>query len=110
MKTILQNRWITLSDGSGMGDTLIVFKTNAPVEELKNLEKISNDLYKNGGSYEDIPIWAEVLTKKGYIFEYIDEHQHITAFETSTEWLEKKYPQILEHYIIENQPELLKDL
>ena len=33
-------RLITLSDGTGMGDELIIFKTNAPVEELKKLEKI----------------------------------------------------------------------
>ena len=32
-------RLITLSDGTGMGDELIIFKTNAPVEELKKLEK-----------------------------------------------------------------------
>ena len=33
-------RLITLSDGTGMGDELIIFRTNAPVEELKKLENV----------------------------------------------------------------------
>ena len=89
-------RYITLMDGVGMGDMVIVFKTNAPIDELKTLEKISND--------GDVPIWGKVLTDKGYVFEYIDSHQHITPYGTSKEWLEEKYPQITEHYCIDNQP------
>ena len=99
-------RLITLADGTTMGDMMIVFRTNAPVDELKELEKVSNDVYLNSGGEEDVPIWAEVLKNKGYVFDYVDEHQHITAFETSSEWLEKEYPRIAEHYCIENQPEM----
>ena len=102
-----KQRLITLTDGTDMGGMEIVFKTNAPIEELKELEKKSNDIYINGGDEEDIPIWAKVLTDKGFTFEYVDAHQHITAFGTSTEWLNKKYPQITEHYCIDNQPTLL---
>ena len=100
------DRLIALADGSTMGDMMIVFATNAPIEELKELEKISNDIYINGGDQEDVPIWAEVLKNKGYVFDYVDEHQHITALGISSEWLEKDYPQITEHYCIENQPEM----
>lgn len=99
-------RLITLMDGTGMGDQLIVFKTNAPVEELKELECISCQVYLDGKDSEDVPIWTNVLTEKGYIFEYVDEHQHITAYGSSTDWLDDKYPEIDEHYIIENQPKL----
>lgn len=43
-------RLITLSDGTGMGDELIVFKTNAPEEELKKLENMSCEVYQKGGN------------------------------------------------------------
>lgn len=71
---------------------------------LKELEKISNDIYINGGEEEDVPIWKNVLEKKGYAFDYVDEHENVTAFGTSSDWLKKEYPQITEHYCIENQP------
>lgn len=106
-KTVIteeNKRLITLSDGSGMGDMVIVFETNAPVEELKELERISCEVYINGGEDEDVPIWADILTQKGYIFDYVAEHQHITPRGDSETWLENKYPQITEHYEIENQP------
>jgi len=99
-------RLITLTDGTDMGGIMIVFKTNAPTEELEALEKISNDVYLNGGDEEEVPIWKNVLEAKGYVFEYVDEHPNINAFDTSDGWLEKKYPQISEKYVIENQPEL----
>ncbi len=100
------NRLITLSDGTGMGDSVYVFKTNAPIEELKALEEESNNIYLKGGSSEDIPIWATVLEKKGYIFEYEDECQHITPHGTSESWLADKYDNITEHYQIDNQPNM----
>ena len=99
-----KQRLITLTDGTDMGGVIIVFLTNAPIEELKELEKISNDIYINGEDEEDIPIWANVLTDKGFTFDYVDDHQHVTAFGTSTEWLNEKYPQITEHYCIDKQP------
>lgn len=98
------DRLITLTNGTDMGGTIIVFKTNAPVEELKELEKISNDIYINGGDDEDVPIWSNVLTDKGFSFDYVDDYQHVTTFGTSTEWLKNRYPQITEHYYIDNQP------
>jgi hypothetical protein len=87
-----------------MGNMEIVFKTNAPSEELKELERISNGIYINGGEAEDVPLWGKVLTDKGYVFDYVDSHQHITPYGTSEEWLEDKYSSITEHYVIENQP------
>lgn len=94
-------RYITLSEGTGMGDSIHVFETNAPVEELKALEKISNEVYINGGSEEDVPIWAYELASK-YIFKYIDSCRHITPYGTSSDWLEEKYAQITEHYEIQS--------
>ena len=99
-----KQRLITLTDGTDMGGMVIIFKTNAPIEELKELEKISNDIYINGGDEEDVPIWKNVLEEKGYAFDYVDEHEHVTAFGTSSDWLKEEYPQITEHYCIENQP------
>lgn len=99
-----KQRLISLTDGTDMGGMVIVFKTNAPSEELKELEKISNDIYINGGEEEDVPIWKNVLEEKGYVFDYVDEHEHVTAFRTSSDWLEEEYPQIAEHYCIDNQP------
>lgn len=98
----INQRLITLTDGTGMGDTIIVFSTNAPTEELKALERISNDIYNNSEDIGDVPIWADVLTAKGYVFEFIDECQHVTPFGNSSDWLEEKYSNIKEHYIIKN--------
>lgn len=99
-------RLITLSDGTGMGDILIIFSTNAPSDLLRNLEKESCNIYINGGGYDDVPIWGEVLSNKGYTFEYVDSHPHITPYGTSTDWLENHElgSKIREHYVIENQP------
>ena len=96
-------RLITLTDGTTMDDLIIVFKTNAPIERLKELEKQSCRIYIDGGDEDDVPIWANVLSDEGYIFEYVDEHRHVTPFRTSCEWLNDKYSQITEHYCIENQ-------
>ena len=73
-------RQIILCNGTGMGDEMIVFKTNAPIERLKELEKQSCQVYINGGSYDDIPIWADVLIGEGYVFEYVDDRLIITPF------------------------------
>lgn len=43
------SRYITLSDGTGMGGELIIFKTNAPIDVLKELENKCCELKKNGG-------------------------------------------------------------
>lgn len=100
-------RLIALADGTSMGDMIIVFKTNAPVERLKELEKQSCQIYIDGGDDENIPIWANVLSSEGYVFEYVDEHLHVTPYRSSSEWLEDEYHQITEHYLIENQPHLV---
>lgn len=97
-------RLITLTDGTDMGGMVIVFKTNAPSEELKELEKISNDIYINGGEAKDVPLWKNVLEEKGYVFDCVGYHRHITPYGTSEEWLEDKYSSVTEHYVIENQP------
>jgi len=101
-----KQRFITLTDGTDMGGKVIVFKTNAPVDTLKELEKISNDVYINGGYEEDVPIWADVLANNGYVFDYVDEYDHVSPFGTSSEWLEEEYPQITECYTIDNQPKI----
>ena len=100
----MEQRLIALTDGTDMGGMVIVFETNAPINELKELEKISNDIYINGGEEEDVPLWKNILEAKGYIFDCVGYHRHITRYGTSKEWLEEKYPQITEHYLIDNQP------
>jgi hypothetical protein len=97
-------RMVSLSDGTGMGDMCYIFKTNAPVERLKELEKVSCDAYLHGNGYEDVPLWFEVLEKEGYVFNCIDECQHVGPYMSSTTWLETKYKKVKEHYVIENQP------
>ena len=99
-------RYITLSDGTSMGGELIIFKTNAPMELLKELETISCKAYEDKKE-EDVPIWANVVQEKGFEFEYIASHQHITPFQSSSEWIEN-HPigaKINEHYVIDDQPE-----
>lgn len=100
-------RLITLTDGTGMGDALIIFKTNAPPDVLRSLEIVSCSVYLNGGSYDDVPIWSDELAKKGYVFEYVDSCTHVTPYGTSSDWLEnhKIGSKINEHYVIENQPD-----
>lgn len=94
-------RFITLTDGLGMADSLYIFNTNAPKLVLENLEKYSNFVASNTDCYEDIPIWCEELESKGYIFDYVDEHRHITPYGDSTTWLAENYGYINEHYTIE---------
>lgn len=96
--TVQKERLVTLSDGTCMNDILYVIYTDAPVLVLKD----------ENGAEDEVPIWKDVIEGKEYKFEYIDEQQHITAFNSSRSWLEEKYPQIAEHYIIENQPSLKK--
>lgn len=103
--SVKSERMVTLAEGTEKGDSVYVFLTDAPEEELQIIEKISCDIYKSGGSYEDVPIWKDVLEKRGYSFEYVDEYPHISIFSTSEEWLENAYPSIAEHYVIENQPQ-----
>ena len=104
VKTMAETRLISLSDGTCMGNTLFIFKTNAPAERLRDLEKQCCQIYVNGEDEEDVPIWSCVLQEEGYVFSYVDEHGHVTAYGTSDEWIREKYPQIAEHYEIENQP------
>lgn len=98
-------RYITLSDGTGMGGELIIFKTDAPVELLKQLEALSCEAVK---ADEDVPIWKEVVTNRGFEFKFIDSHQHVTAFGTSQDWLKEHAigSKVTEHYVIDDQPNL----
>lgn len=98
-------RNIILVDGTGMDGTTCVFQTNAPVETLKELEKISCDAYITGGGAEDVPIWSKEVSKKGYEFTYVDEYPNVSPFGTADEWQKQKYPHVTEVYTIENQPE-----
>lgn len=94
-------RLVSLMDGTAMNDQTIIFKTNAPAEELKELERISCEVYLNDGDYEDVPIWETVLNDKGYVFEYVD-----SSTNCGSEFLEHTYAYVTEHYIIENQPDI----
>ena len=67
--------------------TLYVIHTDAPVLVLKELEMLSCKAYEDGAE-DEVPIWKDVIEGKGYKFEYIDEQQHITAFNSSRSWLE----------------------
>jgi hypothetical protein len=99
-------RKVALTDGTCMDDSLYIFLTDAPIEKLKELEKISCDAYINGKGYEDVPVWSEELEKEGYTFNYVDEHPHIGPFDSSESWFNKYYSDVTESYLIENQPEL----
>ena len=101
-----EKRLITLSDGTGMGGELLVFRTDAPAEVLSELEKISCEIFINGADYEDVPIWADVLEENGYEFTYIDSCTHVTPYGTSSDWLEETFGEINEKYVIEDQPDL----
>ena len=105
-KEDMELRTIALTNGTSMGDEMLIFKTNAPVEELKKLEKQSCQVYLDGGSEEDLPIWTEVLSQKGYIFECVDLHKHITPYSSSETWMETDYSNVTEHYVIDNQPHI----
>lgn len=91
-------RLVSLAEGTGMGGYLHIFKTDAPIEELNTLENISNS-----SIYEDAPIWSIELNKKGFIFEHLDSCRHVTPYTTSSDWLEEYYPEIKEHYCIEDE-------
>ena len=100
MKNDLRN--IALNEGTGMDGTMYVFKTNAPVERLKALEKECNDIIDNGGDLCDVPNWKETLESEGFVFDWVNDHQHMTAYGTSDEWLEEEYPDVKEQYTIED--------
>ena len=72
-------------------------------EELKGLERISCELYMIRYDESDIPVWDDELEEKGYVFSILDSHQHISQYGSSREWKLEKYPEINEHYQIENQ-------
>lgn len=93
-----KERLVTLQDGTGMGGELIVFRTNAPVDELKKLEYESCQCHINRVDDEDIPIWQNELEAKGYTFAHIDSHENVTTSGTSDEWMQEKYPDIEENW------------
>lgn len=69
------------------------------MERLKALEVESCKAYTNN---TDIPVWAGVLEKEGYICDVVDSHSHVTPYETSFVWKAKCYPYITECYDIDN--------
>lgn len=92
-------RYITLLDGASMNGELIVIRTNAPVELLKELENLSNVAYKND---DDIPLWWREVENKGYEYQIIDSCRNITPYCTSKKWLasHEEWKNIEEHYVI----------
>lgn len=104
----MNTRLIALSDGTSMGGTLLVFKTNAPKELLKELQRRSCDAFITGNGEEDVPFWMCEIAEKGYECEYVAEHGHITPWGTSSSWLEINYPECKERYVIEDQPDLAR--
>lgn len=93
-----KTRLIALSDDPGMDGELVIFRTNAPIERLKVLETESCKAYTND---DDIPIWAEVLEKEGCVCDIVDSHNHVTPYDTSSEWEKEKYADVTEYYEID---------
>lgn len=60
-----EKRLITLSDGTGMGGELLVFRTDAPAEVLSELEKISCEIFINGANYEDSSYMGRCFKREG---------------------------------------------
>jgi len=98
-----KKRYITLTDGTGMGGELIILKTDAPQEILKELEQRSCEIY--AGGEEDVPIWYDEIRVHGYSCEIIDSYVHVTAYKRSDNWLKEHEigKHIKEHYVIQNQ-------
>ena len=93
-------RLVGLHDGDGMGDFLYIFETNAPKSRLEALERESQKI-ADLGNYEDIPIWEDVLSDEGYVFDYVADHRHVTPYGTSESWRETNYPEVTEIYYID---------
>lgn len=99
-------RLVALSDGTGMGGTLCVFRTNAPKTFLKNLEDKSCQAFISGDGYDDVPNWESEVRKAGYLWGYVNEHGHVTPYGTSRSWLQSEYPECREQYVIDDQPDI----
>lgn len=89
-------RQIAFSTGEGMGDEMIIMETDAPQSRLNDLETESC----NVDDYEDVPNWFSTLQDEGYIADYVDEHQHITPYSSSAEWMDEYFNNINEIYYI----------
>ena len=79
--------------------TMLPLNVFADSVNNKNLVDMAN-------AYNEEYLPNEVLEKEGYVFSYEDSHSNISVYGTSAEWLEEKYPDITEQYVIEDQPEL----
>jgi len=104
--TTSNTRLVALSDGTGMGGTLCVFRTDAPKDFLKKLEDTSCQAFISGNGYDDVPQWGSEVEKAGYTWEYVGEHGHVTPYGTSRGWLELQYPECKEQYVIDDQPDI----
>lgn len=102
-ETFINRRFIGVSNGSSMAGTMIIYETDAPATELKELEEKTNRINMDENSYEDVSNWFEPLKSKGYVFNYVAEHDHVSPYGTSKMWLENIYSDIQELYYIENQ-------
>ena len=90
-----------------MGGELLVIRTDAPAEVLSELEKISCEIFINGANYEERSYMGRCFEKRrGMNLTYIDSCTHVTAYGTSSDWLEETFGEINEKYVIEDQPDL----
>ena len=96
-----EGRYIGLNDGIYEGNVLIIFFTNAPKKDLKELEEKSCEVYKKGRGEKDVPIWSKVLNKKGYFLKYINSYKHTGFMKDAEKWQKEYYPDI-EIYTIDN--------
>ena len=100
-----EKRLITLSDGTGMGGELLVFRTDAPAEVLSEIGKISCEILSTELIMRTF-LYGRCFKEKGYEFTYIDSCTHVTAYGTSSDWLEETFGEINEKYVIEDQPDM----
>ena len=92
-------RYVAVSDGCGMGDSVYVFITNIPAETLKAFERFCQELSKIGYESDEMPNWAKTLDNDfDHVFEYVSDHQHVSPYGTSSDWLEDRFPEINEYY------------
>ena len=93
-------RYIVLNDETGMSRVTHVLKTNAPKTDVNTLIDTINYLRKQNEN--DVPNFTDSITNKGYVCEYITDHQRISLYDTSGSWLESVYPEIEEIYTIKD--------
>lgn len=88
-------RFIACSTGSGMGDSMGIYKTNVP-------KKVFEDEIKKCQTEEDLTqLWRNLEEK--YTLKFVDESRNVTAYGTSSDLLEDFPYKIKEVYCFEEK-------